>query len=146
MADHHDQQLVQKRDVIQKNPLEAPPEYSTELPDLSVLRLSSPCTKCGFSGTGNGNSHKRQRPFFLMTLPPPPPLTLSSAVASPSTFLLRLNPSGILSGRGLGCFVERLAQVRAESRIRHTLLGQRLCAAYRQQCSASTAAAAPALL
>ncbi|EXB81853.1 hypothetical protein L484_015327 [Morus notabilis] len=72
MADHHDQQLVQKRDVIQKNPLEAPPEYSTELPDLSVLRLGSPCAKSGFSGAGNGNSHKRQRPFSINYQQPVP--------------------------------------------------------------------------
>ncbi|EXB81859.1 hypothetical protein L484_015333 [Morus notabilis] len=90
MADHHDQQLVQKRDVIQKNPLEARPEYSTELPDLSVLRLGSPCAKSGFSGAGNGNSNKRQRPFSInYQQPVPKKLFLDDSATTTAYPLLR---------------------------------------------------------
>ncbi|XP_024031301.1 uncharacterized protein LOC112094511 [Morus notabilis] len=67
-----DQQLVQKQEVIQQSPLEAPP-HSTEPPDFSVLRLDhqqdhSPCANCGFSGAGN--SHKRPSPTSINSQQP----------------------------------------------------------------------------
>ncbi|EXB37511.1 hypothetical protein L484_002497 [Morus notabilis] len=96
MAVLHDQQLIQQK------PFEAPPEYSTDLPDLSVLGLDSPCQ---YGSSGDGNSHKRpsltsinsQQPKpkkLLTTLLPPPLLILSSAAASPtpSTFLFQFKP------------------------------------------------------
>ena len=55
MTVHHDQQLAQKQEVIQQKPFEAPPEYSPDLPDFSVLRLDSPCQ---YGSSGNSNSHK----------------------------------------------------------------------------------------
>ncbi|GMN61478.1 hypothetical protein TIFTF001_030575 [Ficus carica] len=82
------QQLLPRQpDVIQQNPLEAPPEYSTEPPDFSVLRLEadehrqlqSPCANCGFAGVSNGNgsgsgnnSLKRSSPSSVNSQQPKP--------------------------------------------------------------------------
>ncbi|EXB42393.1 hypothetical protein L484_021988 [Morus notabilis] len=101
MADQHDQELVQKPDVIQQNPLEAPPEYSTEPPDFSVLRLDhldnhSPCANCGFSGAGtgtgnrNGNSLKRPSPISVNSQQPKPKkLSLDDPITTTPFPLLR---------------------------------------------------------
>ncbi|EXC27685.1 hypothetical protein L484_009709 [Morus notabilis] len=95
-----DQQLIQKQDVIQQNPLESPPQYSTEPPDFSVLRLdphSSPCANCGFSGAGAGNGNPLKRPSPTSTdsqQPKPKKLILDDSTTTTAYPLLRCTISG----------------------------------------------------
>ncbi|EXB84764.1 hypothetical protein L484_001214 [Morus notabilis] len=90
-----------------QKPFEAPPEYSTDLPDLSVLRLDSPRQYGSF---GDGNSHKRPSLTSINSQQPKPKKLFQSSPHSAPAPASASAQEAVSSGSGISSNAFRSAK------------------------------------